>query len=533
VQDDSTFTNPLLIMALGERNAEDSRRKAAATAAGRRRAAERGEWCGNVPDGYRIERTPQGATIERCVVKDEERIEVYTLLFDLMREGATVNQVVAEFRRRGFRTAPLRARRRPFDAVRLNKAITNPFYAGLMVSKGEIIGEGNWQPYVELDEWHRLQGERRERVRHQPRPVGRPPTGLLARLVRCGACGGAVVQQRSGARKDGSRRRTYTCQRHMHGAGACTVKPFDAEQVESLILDGLDRLLGDVEAWAEGLLAGRDAERARLEAVVTDAAREAAAAEASIERLSARYERAITAGDRAETDLAKRAWETQRQTVERAAVRQQAAEDALVAASETVVDHEAASAHLWRSLSGDLAMAKDERVALNEALRRWFDAFVLHRVDGELSIVPMLSGEGVAQALRDRTHRVTATLVGDAERGADLLTMLSLPGADSAAPSRMAQAVVAEDGSIASHMVHELSEGRAMKVLREAVAKLAEQGRFDPRVSISAEGPALSGSSRPSRLPHNTRPDSWRGTAGGGPRRSRSGGRGRRGRSRS
>jgi hypothetical protein len=45
--------------------------------------------------------------------------------------------------------------------------------------------------------------------------------------------------------------------------------------------------------------------------------------------------------------------------------------------------------------------------------------------------------------------------MADAERGADLVTMLRLSGAD----SRMVQAVVAEHGPIASHVVHRLSKG--------------------------------------------------------------------------
>ena len=470
VQDDSTFTNPLLIMALGERNAEDSRRKAAATSAGRHRAAKRGEWCGNVPDGYRIERTPQGSTIVRCVVKDEERIEVYVLLFNLMCEGATVNQVVAEFRHRGFRTAPLRARPRPFDAVRLNKAIVNPFYAGLMRLHGEIVGEGKWSAYIEPDEWHRLQRERSERAHHRPRRVGRPPTGLLAGLARC-ECGGAMIQQHYGPRKDGSRRRTYTCQRHMHGAGACDVKAFDAGEVESLVLGGLDRLLADAGAWAQALLAGRDAERTRLEAVVREAAWEAADCERQIEQLAGRYDAAVATGNEAAVELAERAWKKRREVAQRAEVRKQAAEDALaVVEEEPVEDADAALARMWRSLSGDLDAVKGERAALNETLRRYFSRFVLSRKDGELRIVPVLTLDAMARGLRNALEGKPSN-VQVREHGVDT------PFDDAA---------------------------WTLKVSGPPVLTLDQPG------------------TQPlSHLPHNTRPGSSRGTAGGSPRRSK------------
>jgi hypothetical protein len=116
VQDDATSENLVMAVVMGERNHEDSRRKALATAS-RRRAAERGEWCGPVPDGYLIERTPDGAAITRRVVMDPERREVYLRIWDMAIAGATVNEIVRELAARGYRTAPA-ARRAPPPAVR-------------------------------------------------------------------------------------------------------------------------------------------------------------------------------------------------------------------------------------------------------------------------------------------------------------------------------------------------------------------------------------------------------------------------------
>jgi hypothetical protein len=64
-----------------------------------------------------------------------------------------------------------------------------------------------------------------------------------------------MILQPSGPRKDGTRRRTYTCKEHMHGAGACSVLPFDADEVERMVLGGLDKLLVNAGAWAQALLA--------------------------------------------------------------------------------------------------------------------------------------------------------------------------------------------------------------------------------------------------------------------------------------
>jgi DNA invertase Pin-like site-specific DNA recombinase len=401
VEDDVTFENPVMAAMMGERNFEDSRRKAAATAAGRRRAAERGEWCGAVPDGYEIERTPHGATIVRRVVMHPERREVYRLLWDMAIDRATVNDIVRELAARGYRTAPRRARPCPFDATRVGKALINPFYAGLMVSQREIIGAGDWPAYVEPDVWYRVRQERTGRSRHRPEPVGRPPTSLLARLARC-ECGAAMIQQRGGLRKDGTRKRTYVCVTHMHRRDDCPALPYDAEQVERMVIGGLDKLLGDAGAWADSLLAGREAERARLLAEVDEAEHEAKECERVVVQLAGKYEAAVIAGDDAEVALSKQAWEGRRQTAKRAALRQQAATGALAGLVEQPEgDADVALARMWEALSGELDAVKDERAALNAALRRWFERFELHRdADGQLRVVPIFSIDAARELVR-------------------------------------------------------------------------------------------------------------------------------------
>jgi DNA invertase Pin-like site-specific DNA recombinase len=496
VQDDSAGENLLMAAMMGERNFEDSKRKAAATMAGRRRAAERGEWCGAVPDGYDIERTPHGRTIMRRVVMHPERREVYRLLWDMAIHGATVNQVVAEFAKRGYRTAPHRARPRPFDATRVGKALTNCFYAGLMWSQGEIIGAAPWEPYLSAEDWYRLRRERSERARYRPQPVGRPPTGLLARLARC-ECGGAMIEQRYGARKDGSRRRVYTCRRHMHEAGACGSKPFDAIEVEALALGGLDRLLVDAGAWAQALLAGRDAERTRLETVARDAAREAADCGRQIEQLIGRYDAAVAAGDETAIEMAQRAWKARREAAKRAEVCKETAEQALISVEEKPVeDGDAALARLWQSLAGDLDAVKGERAALNQALRRWFSDFVLRREDGELRIVPILSADAARQIFDELSE-------GYISADAPQVKIVTTP------PGR----------------ARELEDGRVIGY--DDDPEIAGQ-RFIGRWTVSVATEVLEpsgqpGKQPPSRLLHNTRPGSWRDTAGGSPRRSRTG----------
>jgi hypothetical protein len=54
LRDPDTFRVLLYAVVTGQRNHEDSRRKALACQAGRRRAAARGECVGHLPDGYQL-----------------------------------------------------------------------------------------------------------------------------------------------------------------------------------------------------------------------------------------------------------------------------------------------------------------------------------------------------------------------------------------------------------------------------------------------------------------------------------------------
>jgi DNA invertase Pin-like site-specific DNA recombinase len=90
VQDDSTFTNPLLIMALGERNTEDSRRKGLAVRAGMKRAAEGGRFVGGrVPYGYRAD----GRGPERSLVKLPAQAKVVQTIFSDYVSGVSLRAI--------------------------------------------------------------------------------------------------------------------------------------------------------------------------------------------------------------------------------------------------------------------------------------------------------------------------------------------------------------------------------------------------------------------------------------------------------
>jgi Recombinase zinc beta ribbon domain len=354
--------------------------------------------------------------------------------------------------------------------------IRNGFYAGLSILHGEIVSTGNWPAYIDAEDWQRIRRERSERARHRSRPVGRPPTALLARLARC-ECGAAMVIQRAGARKDGSRRRTYTCVTHMHRRDDCRVRPFDADEVERLVLGGLDRILRQSTAWADAVLAARRGERARIEAERDAAQADIRECNLAIKKLGEAYDRATLAGNADECELATMALAKRRESLAQATTRLDATLDALAASEDEAQaeDADAATARLWRALSGDIEAARKatgDRKALNSVLSEYFEAFTISRDGERLRIVPALTAEAAARGLRDALDGLPSNI---------------------------------EVHAYAVHDPDDPDAALALEISGPEALESSDQPDTQPR----------------SRLLHNSHRGSWRGTAGGSPRRSR------------
>ena len=160
VQDDSNLEDAIRVVIIGERNWEDSARKAAATQAGKRRAAERGDpQFGIVPDGYRVLRgVDEHGRVTRRMELDPERVEIYRLIFDLALRGYSDRAIVLELDKGGDRTQQRKAthRPRPFDASRAAGTPATPPYPGLAAYRREPAAEGRWPRSVDPGAFHRL-----------------------------------------------------------------------------------------------------------------------------------------------------------------------------------------------------------------------------------------------------------------------------------------------------------------------------------------------------------------------------------------
>jgi DNA invertase Pin-like site-specific DNA recombinase len=225
VQDDSTFTNPMLVAAIGERNREDSARKSAATRSGKRRRWESGKAVGGpVHDGYmlvsELDAQGQPATerdgrvVYRRVI-DPERAPAIRRIFDQVEAGQTFGDVARAFNAEGHKTV----RGKHWTTRRIRETVLNPYYAGWLTAYGERIA-GDHEPLIEPERWEQIiAGLRRlDPVAEQRRRGGRRPAEdyLLRRIGFCGHCGQSLYTRRlAGGRQ-------YICAAVRESRGTCT-----------------------------------------------------------------------------------------------------------------------------------------------------------------------------------------------------------------------------------------------------------------------------------------------------------------------
>src|SRR5579862_7070654 len=147
VEDPDTFRDLLYAVVTGERNHHDSRRKGAASAAGLKRAAARGDYSGSLVDGYRVAVTAdeRGRVSKRLEI-DPEREPIIRMIFRLGLRGVSPAEIARRVNRAGGRTVPRRYDFTAglFTAARIRSILTTARYAGLAIYQREVVGRGNW-----------------------------------------------------------------------------------------------------------------------------------------------------------------------------------------------------------------------------------------------------------------------------------------------------------------------------------------------------------------------------------------------------
>jgi site-specific DNA recombinase len=184
--------------------------------------AARGEWKrgGERPYAYEWDEE-QGKLVPR-----EDEAALIREAIERVLAGESRRRITRDWHARGIRTST----GKPWSITRLGELLASPRIAGLRVHRGEVVGEGDWEPIISRATQEKVV----RRVRRQPssRRPGQQ-RHLLTGLAFCGGCGSRMIAK---ARKDrrGVGFRTYRCSNDSAAScGSCSVV---AQPLEQLVL---------------------------------------------------------------------------------------------------------------------------------------------------------------------------------------------------------------------------------------------------------------------------------------------------------
>jgi site-specific DNA recombinase len=287
-EDDSTFTNPLLTFAMGERNAEDSRRKSAAVKAGMQRAIVRGQHAGGPrPYGLDYQRDEDGKIIPRrpfLVVAHEAAI--VRRIYDEAEAGWSQKATLRGLNADGIRTQ----RGRQWSQSTIAAILSSPLYKGCVHINGEEF-PAKHEPIVSTAQWDRVAEIRKVAARSRGKGRGRRPKGshlFIKGHLRC-ECGEAMTAVTKPNRSGGTYE-VYTCYgRIRHGPDHCPQRPMKREVVDGAVFAYFAQVGLDVEATRQSIAEARDRKLAEIRALHEQAELEARRAEERLARVRRDY----------------------------------------------------------------------------------------------------------------------------------------------------------------------------------------------------------------------------------------------------
>jgi site-specific DNA recombinase len=363
VQDDDTFTNPLLAFVMGERNAEDSRRKSRAVKDGMRRRREAGKHHGGPrPYGYEY--------ADGALVAKKAEAEIVCRIFSECIAGrsqlAITRGLIAD------KVPTIRGGKWHQGTVRT--ILANPIYAGRI---GEATGQH--EAIVESQIWKKAEALREARARTYGR--GRAPAGghlFRKGMLRCGVCGEAMVPRTDRNRREGPYE-VYRCYGRHRDPDTCSMPPISRTVIDNAVYAYYTQLGLDVDATRQQLANARDRKLTEIRVLREDADRQLTKAQEGRERIerdyvagelsSRNYERLVARLDEGEIPGA--VAEVERLREREAEVEQ---DGSIVDAEQELLER---LGEIRRAIAGEVSDAASTE-AVRAALSRLFDRFIIH-----------------------------------------------------------------------------------------------------------------------------------------------------------
>lgn len=233
----STASGVMLAQILGAVAEQESAHHAERRRRANDERAAAGEWRnqGKIPFGYTKEGEPVPA----------EAASIRQGLADGLA-GVTLRQIARDWNAAGHLTRTLK---KPFTSTVVKRLLMNPRYAGLVVHRGQIIGNGKWEPIVDRDDQLAFIAIATDPARvSNATGYERKFQGTGAYL--CGVCGGRCKIHVA------DRRRSYVCRQSQH-----------VRRSQHLLDDYIDKVMA---SWIERQELNVDRDDGELRALVLD-----------------------------------------------------------------------------------------------------------------------------------------------------------------------------------------------------------------------------------------------------------------------
>lgn len=220
-------------------------------------ARKRGQWLGGRPPfGYAY--NPN----EKCkIVIDPDTAEIVRKVFNLYLEKNSALEVAQAMNDGGYRTSSWTTKAgkligdKKYSLTRVIYMLKNQAYIGKVDYKGQIY-PGLWPAIIDEKTWKKVH-ERLEEHRKERKALRNAEcTGLLSKVIKCKACGTAMVHAYV-LKKGHHKYRYYYCSNALkRGKTECAIRYVNAQALE----DSVERFLRGAIANTKNLPIGAEAE---------------------------------------------------------------------------------------------------------------------------------------------------------------------------------------------------------------------------------------------------------------------------------
>jgi site-specific DNA recombinase len=196
----STPAGRMLAGMLGHAARYEVEQKGARQVAANAQRAQQGVWQFSIrPYGYE--------RVDGAVRVVEGEAQVIREAYRRYLNGETYYAIAEDFNRRGITTL----NGKPWSVTLVRARLRNPAYAGIREYKGEVVGDGNWEPIIDRGTWNEyIRMRSRRKVRHD---WSNATKYLLSGLAECGVCGERMLARPTyGRQQSKTVTMSYACQ---------------------------------------------------------------------------------------------------------------------------------------------------------------------------------------------------------------------------------------------------------------------------------------------------------------------------------